>query len=127
MVKSDNVLYLSSSSYITLPIQVTGSNRFFADFEEISGIGSFKLNQNYPNPFNPVTNISFTIPEEFKGLTNIKIYDISGREVTNLLNANMSAGEHSIQWDASRFASGIYFYRLQAGTFTDIKKMMLIK
>ncbi len=86
---------------------------------------SFTLSQNYPNPFNPVTSISFSLPaREFVTLT---VYDILSNEVEILVNEFMNSGSHNISWDASRFASGVYFYRVNAGGFTETKKMVLIK
>ena len=85
----------------------------------------FELFQNYPNPFNPVTNIKFDIPKN--GLVNIKIFDIAGREISTLVNEQMQAGSYNVRFDGSSFASGSYFYRIQSGDFTQVKKMMLIK
>jgi agmatine/peptidylarginine deiminase len=85
----------------------------------------FELNQNYPNPFNPVTRIKFSVPKQ--SFVTLKIYDIAGREVLKVTEAQMNAGTYSYDWNASGFASGIYFYRLTGEGFTDTKKMMLIK
>lgn len=85
----------------------------------------YSLSQNYPNPFNPVTKINFAIPKQ--GMVALKIYDILGREVKTLVNEVKSAGEYSIDFNGSEFASGVYFYRLESNGFVDIKKMMLIK
>ncbi len=86
---------------------------------------NYSLQQNYPNPFNPSTNISFQLPEN--GLVNISIYDINGKLVEELVNRNLTAGNHLIEWNAVNYPSGIYFYRINTGSFTDVKKMMLIK
>jgi hypothetical protein len=85
----------------------------------------YSLQQNYPNPFNPSTNISFQLPEN--GLVNISIYDINGKLVEELINKSLSAGNHLIDWNAINYPSGIYFYRISAGNFTDVKKMILVK
>jgi hypothetical protein len=85
----------------------------------------YSLSQNYPNPFNPVTKIDFSIPKN--GLVTIKIYDILGKEVDVLVNKEFSAGVYSIDYDASKLSSGIYFYKITAGDFSKTKKMMLIK
>jgi type IX secretion system substrate protein len=89
---------------------------------------SFNLYQNYPNPFNPSTKIKFDIPED-KGnsMVKIKVYDITGKEVANLLDRELQPGTHEVEFDGSNLASGTYFYRLEAGQYTDIKKMILIK
>ena len=86
---------------------------------------SYKLNQNYPNPFNPTTKISFAVP--VSGKVTLKLYDILGREVTTLVNEEKSPGRYVIDFNASKLASGVYFYRLDAGKFTQTKKMMLLK
>lgn len=86
---------------------------------------SFRLQQNYPNPFNPSTTISFEIGRST--LVSLKVYDVLGEEVATLTNETKQPGRHEIQWDASSLPSGIYFYRLQAGGFSDIKKMALIR
>lgn len=85
----------------------------------------FKLEQNYPNPFNPVTNIGLKIAE--RGFVSLKLYDISGREVKQLVNEDLNAGIYNIDLDASDLPSGIYFYKLQANKFSETKKMIIIK
>ncbi|MGC8654791.1 MAG: T9SS type A sorting domain-containing protein, partial [Candidatus Kryptoniota bacterium] len=85
----------------------------------------FQLEQNYPNPFNPATNISFSIPS--KSFVSLKVFDALGREVATLLSEELPPGMYSQQWNAQGFPSGVYFYRLQAGSFTDTKKLILIK
>lgn len=92
----------------------------------------YSLGQNYPNPFNPVTKIKFSIPAEAGNLkTGVRliVYDILGREVTTLVNEQLSPGTYEIEWNASNFSSGIYFYRLTTSDnkFTDTKKLVLIK
>lgn len=85
----------------------------------------FGLKQNYPNPFNPGTTIEFSIPTE--NHVKINIYDALGREVKTLIDQNLSAGNHSVILDASELTTGIYFYKLQSGNKTVIKKMNLLK
>ena len=85
----------------------------------------FSLSQNYPNPFNPVTNIKYQIPE-FSFVT-IKVYDALGKEVATLVNEEKAAGYYEIEFNAPSLASGIYFYKLRANNFTQIKKMILLK
>lgn len=85
----------------------------------------FSLSQNYPNPFNPATTIKFGIPKEVK--VTLKIYDILGKEVATMVNKKMEPGYYTYEWNAVSFASGVYFYRLDAGSFVRIKKMVLIK
>jgi hypothetical protein len=85
----------------------------------------FILNQNYPNPFNPSTTISFGIPVREK--VQILVYDVLGREVSTLVNEEKPAGEHSVSFDAAGLASGMYYYRIRAGEFSETRKMLLIK
>jgi len=83
------------------------------------------LYQNYPNPFNPTTKINFAIPKS--GFVTLKIYDILGREIKTLVNEIKQAGNYTIDFNASEFSSGVYFYRLESGMFREIKRMVLIK
>lgn len=85
----------------------------------------YALNQNYPNPFNPSTTISYDIPKD--GLVKIKIYDITGREIKTLVNELKTAGRYAVSFNGGNIASGIYFYRIEAGDFIQTKRMMLIK
>ena len=86
---------------------------------------SYTLNQNYPNPFNPSTKINFTLPTQ----NNVKltVYDITGKEVKELVNGEFSAGEHTVDFNAANLASGAYIYRIQAGNFVESKKMVVLK
>ena len=86
---------------------------------------SYSLSQNYPNPFNPVTKISFDVPKQ--SFVMLKIYDLMGREVKTLVNEMKSPGYYSIDFNGTEISSGVYFYRLQSGEFTDIKRMTLLK
>lgn len=97
-----------------------------------STVVGYELKQNYPNPFNPSTTINFELGKSSN--VNLTIYDISGKAVSVLVNKNMTQGKHEITWDASGFASGVYFYRIEAqpfgssnGNFADQKKMILLK
>ncbi|MCW9066440.1 MAG: T9SS type A sorting domain-containing protein [Ignavibacteriaceae bacterium] len=85
----------------------------------------FELSQNYPNPFNPSTTINFSIPQS--SIVTLKVFNTLGQEVKTLVNQNMESGVHSISFDASELNSGIYFYKLDAGQFTEVRKMTLIK
>lgn len=87
--------------------------------------GNFSLSQNYPNPFNPVTNIKFDIPKA--GFVKITVYDLLGREITTLINQQMQPGSYSVDWDATNYPSGVYFYRLESGDFSESKRMVLVK
>lgn len=85
----------------------------------------YELSSNYPNPFNPTTKINFALPEP--GNVEFKVYDILGRQVSTLAEGLMGAGYHSVHFDASNLASGMYIYQLQAGSFVQTKTMMLVK
>jgi len=85
----------------------------------------YNLYENFPDPFNPLTSITFDIPKS----TNIKIiiYNALGKKVTTLVNEKLSAGSYEVDWDASGYPSGVYFYKLETEEFTNTKKMVLLK
>lgn len=85
----------------------------------------FSLNQNYPNPFNPVTTISFELP--VRSFVNLTITDLTGRELTVLVNGIEEAGYHKAYFDGTNYSSGVYFYKIKTGEYSDTKKMVLIK
>jgi hypothetical protein len=85
----------------------------------------YALEQNYPNPFNPSTLIRYSIPQD--GMVNLAVYSLLGEKIATLVNEVQKAGRHEISFDASLLASGIYFYRIEAGSFTSVKKMLLLK
>ena len=85
----------------------------------------FSVDQNYPNPFNPSTTIKYELPEAT--LVNLRVYDILGREVSVLVNEKRDAGVHEVKFDGSNLASGVYFYRLQAGDFVQSKRLLILK
>jgi hypothetical protein len=86
---------------------------------------SFSLEQNFPNPFNPTTTIQFSIPQTSK--VDLMVYDALGKEIVSLVRGTRQSGTYQILLDASRLATGIYYYKLTAGSFIDIKRMVLIK
>jgi methionine-rich copper-binding protein CopC len=88
---------------------------------------AFELRQNHPNPFNPSTNISFNIPNETVEKTQLIIYDVLGRQVQVLVNQHLTPGTYSVNWDASRFSSGVYFYKLISGSNVKTNKMILLE
>ena len=85
----------------------------------------FTLSQNYPNPFNPATTIEYSIPQN--SFVTLKVYNVLGQEIASLVNQEQKASNYTVNFDASRLASGIYFYKIQAGSFTLTKKMLLLK
>lgn len=120
-----NYMYLNSNSFIDLPIIKTSASPF-ADSRGTNEVpGRFSLSQNYPNPFNPETIIEYQIGT--KNLVTIKVYDILGREVKTLVNEIKDAGIYNAAFDGTSLSSGVYFYRINSGEFTDTKTMLLVK
>ena len=106
--------------------RITVDPRVATDVQSASEVPvSYALGQNYPNPFNPSTEIGFTLKEG--GRVQLLVYDVAGREVARLVDQPLSAGRHAVQWDASRLPSGLYLYRLTAGSFTETRAMVLLK
>ncbi len=106
--------------YLTLERAVISSNEVNGDTPS-----AFALEQNYPNPFNPSTTIKFALPEAAD--VTLNVYNMLGQKVNTLINKRMTAGSYDVSFDASNLASGMYIYRIEAGSFSSIKKMMLIK
>ncbi len=88
-------------------------------------VTDYSLFQNYPNPFNPSTTIKYALPKA--GNVVLKVYDVLGKEVASLVNNHQESGRYSVSFDGSNLASGMYFYKLTSDSFTEIKKMMLVK
>ena len=86
---------------------------------------SFSLSQNYPNPFNPTTTISFALPS--RSFVSLKVFDVLGRELSTVVSGELQAGTYNRQWSAENMSSGVYFYRIQSGSFAAVKKMLLLK
>lgn len=119
---------LSSGNYSYRLKQVDFNGTFSYSDEinvEVTTPLQFELSQNYPNPFNPSTKIKFSIPQSAD--VTLKIFNVLGQEVATLVDQNMESGVHTINFDASELNSGIYFYKLDAGSFSEVKKMTLIK
>ncbi|MBX7045476.1 MAG: T9SS type A sorting domain-containing protein [Ignavibacteria bacterium] len=125
---SDNNLQTGKYKYRLKQIDYNGNFEYYNLASEIS-IGlpnSFVLKQNYPNPFNPVTKIEFALP--LNSNVSLKIFDMTGREVARLINNEFrNSGSYSVEFNASNLSSGVYFYKIEAGSYTGIKKMMLVK
>ena len=119
---------LSSSKYSYRLKQIDNDGQFeYSNVVEVSfnKLTEFSLQQNYPNPFNPSTTISYSLPE--KAQVRLIVYDVIGREVANLVNKEEESGTYNVKFDASKLNSGIYFYKLNAGSFSEVKKLMLVK
>jgi hypothetical protein len=127
---------LQSSENITITVDKIQLND--RSISKVTSVGngqaeipqSFALLQNYPNPFNPSTTIEYQLP--VNGFVELKVYDIAGREVATLVSEMKNAGTHRIAWNAvddrgTKVSSGVYFYRISAGQFNQIKKMVLLK
>ena len=104
--------------YATAPV-ITGAD------EKPQILNEFNLHQNYPNPFNPSTKIKYSIIN--KAMVIIKVYDILGNEIKTLVNEEKTIGNYEIEFDGRNLSSGIYLYRMQAGNFSDTKKLILIR
>jgi hypothetical protein len=130
-----NHIYVSllfvSSSYLFASTSSGLWRRPLSEVTSVEGNNSaiiptnYWLSQNYPNPFNPTTMISYQLP--FNSHVSLKVYDVLGREVGTLVSERQSAGSHYVRFNAAGLPSGVYFYRLQAGTFTETKKLMILK
>jgi hypothetical protein len=120
---AQNAAYNSNDAYTKLMAAYNN----LTDIKVLSaGIkANYTLSQNYPNPFNPTTNIRYSISKESQ--VSLKVYDIMGREVANLVSSRQAAGSYEVNFNAAKLASGIYFYKLNAGNFIQTKKMQLIK
>jgi len=120
------IMFFSFSNYKLVPRTDSDFIGYSTDVEDEVMPVSFTLSQNYPNPFNPTTKIKYSIPQQ--NLTvKLRIFDILGREVANLVNEQKSAGNYEVSFDASKLSSGIYFYQLRAGNYSETKKMILMK
>ena len=99
----------------------------YSSIVEVNGVTptEFSLKQNYPNPFNPSTKVGFTLPIESN--VKISVYNLIGQKVVDIVNSKFAAGNHSINFNASNLSSGIYLYKIEAGSFTSVKKMQLMK
>ncbi|MCY7363592.1 MAG: T9SS type A sorting domain-containing protein [Ignavibacteria bacterium] len=116
-------------------IEITNTGNYKTETDGVTGNGEneittslpteFSLSQNYPNPFNPSTVINYELPSS--NFVTLKIYDLVGKEVATLMNEKLDAGRYSAKFNGSNLSSGMYFYKISAGNFTFVKKMVLIK
>ena len=92
---------------------------------DMNGVKKFELSQNYPNPFNPSTTIKFNLPEA--GIVKLTLFNILGQQIRTLVNEFKESGVHTINFDASELNSGMYIYKIESGSFTQTRKMTLVK
>ena len=118
---SEGILFAGTESGIYRTVESTTD---INEHEVIVPI-EFLLFQNYPNPFNPTTSIRYQLPQS--GNVKLKVYDLLGKEIITLVEEEKPAGNYEIKFDASNVPSGVYFYSINAGDFSDTKKMILIK
>ena len=116
-VGADGTILRTKTGGVTLIDESLNPNRNISNY--------FDLQQNYPNPFNPVTKINYQLP--MTSDVELIVYNLLGQRVTILVSENQLAGSYQFEWDATGFASGIYYYRIEAGNFQDVKKMIIIK
>jgi murein tripeptide amidase MpaA len=132
---NDESVISGSYDYRLKQIDFDGTFTYSAFVEvEVTAPNAFSLEQNYPNPFNPSTKIKFTIPQTViasetkqSQFVTLKVYDILGNEIATLVNEEKTAGSYEVEFDGSDLTSGIYFYQLIAGQFSETKKMILLK
>jgi len=120
---------IAPNGVYTFYIDPTGATNVI-DEQNNSIISEYNLYQNYPNPFNPITHIAYTVPDiRYSNGIDVKItvYDISGKEITTLVSKHHQAGQYKTTWDGTNYSSGVYFYKLTAGLYSEVKKMILIK
>ncbi len=124
---SDKSLEAGIYSYRLIQVDLDGTRTKAGEInvEVAPPVKSYSLAQNYPNPFNPSTKIEYSIPAD--GFVTLKVYNAAGEEVKRLISKNKAAGSYNVTFDASGLPSGIYFYRLQSGTYTSVKKMILLR
>jgi hypothetical protein len=116
-IMSDGWVYWTDSTRLVIP--VVGID------EQTNKPLTFKLEQNYPNPFNPATSIQYSIAS--RQFVELKIFNVLGQEIETLVNAEKPAGNYQVEFNAANLPSGVYFYRIQAGSFNQVRKMLLIK
>ncbi len=132
---NDSVAYICGDNGTILK---TTNGGIITEVEEIliqnkSILENYLLSQNYPNPFNPVTKIKYSIPyvetrhASSLQIVTLKVYDLLGREVATLVNEEKPAGEYEVEFDGTKLPTGIYFYQLKAGEYSETKKMILLR
>ena len=109
----------------TYPHPLTTLNNTSISFENTPSPVTFSLEQNYPNPFNPSTIINYKL--EILNYVDLGIYNLLGQKVASLVSKKQPAGNYQVEWDATGFASGVYYYQIETGEYHDVKKMILLR
>ena len=120
-VSKNTSFYVDDFSLVPDSLYVTS----VSENRDVETPETYQLFQNYPNPFNPTTNIRFNIPKATN--VTLKIYSVNGQEIATLVNRKLNAGQHNFEFNASKLSSGVYFYQIEAGSFFESKKMILLK
>ncbi len=123
--QSDTILIYHNAQNSPLSLTLTGNGKIVGVVESEKIPMEYVLKQNYPNPFNPTTKINYSIP--YPSFVSLKIYDLLGKEMQTLVYEEKSIGKYEVEFDGSNFSSGIYFYRIQAGDFSDTKKLTILR
>jgi hypothetical protein len=121
----DNKPLSGKSQYRLKQIDKDGAFKYTNAIEVVSVILKYNLAQNYPNPFNPSTLITYSIPKSSNVM--VKVYNVLGKLITTLVNENQEAGIYKVNFEARGLSNGIYFYKIQAGNYSAVKKMLLLK
>jgi hypothetical protein len=137
----DGIIYVDSNDMVTpqedVIVRLTTTSAVGVEGDDVAGSTLptvFALNQNYPNPFNPSTSIMYDVPESVDGAVSVKltVYNTRGQKVRTLVDEPKAAGRYTVHWDGTngsgeQVSSGIYFYKIAAGDFVKVKKMVLLK
>lgn len=130
IIRDGNITNQYLQEFAARYYQFGGNDSIRVSVEEVSGEipERFALQQNYPNPFNPSTEITFSVPSGgARHGVSLRVYDVLGREVATLVNEPLKAGTYKVEWNAIGVSSGVYYYRLNAGSFSDVKRMIVVK
>ncbi|MCH7516620.1 MAG: T9SS type A sorting domain-containing protein [Bacteroidetes bacterium] len=129
--ENDNYVQTITSGNLQVPRSIAFKHlKPVTSVEDEITVAEFELDQNYPNPFNPTTKIKFTIQSDVRREmlnVSLKVYDVLGNEIVILVNEEKPSGSYEVEFSGAELPSGIYFYKLDAGNFSDTKKMMLLK